>query len=195
MKIGLYFGSFNPIHVGHLIIANHLAEYSELDKVWLVVSPQNPLKEKDSLLADYHRLAMVDIAIEGNSKLQSCNIEFSLTKPSYTIVTLVALKEKYPEHEFCLIIGADNLKTLHKWYNYEQIINNYKILVYPRPGVDSPDIYIDSKKYPNIVLLNDTPRMEVSSLFIRNAINEGKDIRYLLTEPVAKYIDEMNFYK
>jgi nicotinate-nucleotide adenylyltransferase len=132
MNIGLYFGTYNPIHVGHLIIANHMVDNSELDQVWLVVSPQNPLKNKATLLADYHRLALVEIAVEGNVKLKASNIEFDLPKPSYTIDTLTYIHEKYPDHNFSIIMGEDNLRTLHKWKNYEQILNNHNIYVYPR---------------------------------------------------------------
>ena len=132
MKIGLYFGTYNPIHIGHLIIANHMANNSDLDQVWLVVSPQNPLKNKATLLADYHRLALVETAVEGNSKLKASNIEFDLPKPSYTIDTLTYIKEKYPEHDFSIIMGEDNLRSLHKWKNHEQILKNHTIFVYPR---------------------------------------------------------------
>jgi len=193
MKIGLYFGSFNPIHVGHLILANHVVENTDLQQVWFVISPQNPFKEKKTLLADYHRLAMVEIAIEGNEKLRASNIEFGMPQPNYTIVTLAKLKEKYPQHEFTLIMGEDNLKSLDKWYNFEQIVTNYPILVYPR--ITNEISTFDFKKYPNIQLLHDVPLMNISSSFIRKAIHEKKDVRYLLTELVRKYIDEMNFYR
>lgn len=193
MKIGLFFGSYNPIHVGHLILANHIAENTEIDQVWLVVSPQSPFKQKESLLADYHRLALVEIAIEGNDKLRASNIEFDLPQPNYTIVTLATLKEKYPQHEFQLIMGEDNLKSLHKWYNYEQIIENYPIIVYPR--LSNEELSSEYFNHPSVTLLEDVPLMNVSSSFIRKAIKEKKDVSYLLTEPVRKYIDEMNFYK
>ena len=127
MKIGLYFGSFNPIHVGHLIIANYMAQNSELDEIWLVVSPHNPLKQKSNLLADHHRLAMVNIAIEGNQLLKSSDIEFKLQQPNYTVKTLAYLKEKYPQNNFSLIMGEDNIRTFHKWYNYEEILDNHKV--------------------------------------------------------------------
>lgn len=203
MKIGLYFGTFNPIHVGHLVIANYMADHTDLDQVWLVVSPQNPLKEKNTLLPDYHRLAMVRIAIEDNTKLKANDVEFSLPKPSYTVTTLAYLKEKYPEHQFALIMGEDNLRTLHKWYNYEQILENHQIFVYPRAitmqeeeelkGSGKPDS--SSIDHKNIVKCDDVPVMKVSSSYIRKAIKEKKDVRYLLTEPVHKYLDEMNFYR
>ena len=132
MKVGLYFGTFNPIHVGHLVIANYMAEYTDLDQVWLVVTPQNPLKKKSSLLADYHRLALVQVAIQDNSKLRASDVEFKLTQPNYKSTTLANLKEKYPQHTFSMIMGEDNLRTLHKWYNHEHLMENYKFYVYPR---------------------------------------------------------------
>lgn len=204
MKVGLFFGSFNPIHVGHLIIADHMANYTDLDQVWLVVSPQNPLKPKSTLLKDYHRLALVEIAIEGNNKLKASNIEFKLPTPSYTVSTLAYLREKHPEHEFCLIMGEDNLRTLHKWYNYEEILNKYKIFVYPRllsfhqfskEKETMSDIEQTLYQHKNVVFMNDAPGMKISSSFIRDAIKKGQDVRYLLTESVFKYIDEMNFYR
>lgn len=202
MNVGLFFGSFNPIHVGHLIIADHMANHSELDEVWLVVSPQNPLKEKKSLLADHHRLALVREAVDGNLKLKASDIEFKLPIPSYTVSTLAYLKEKHPSYNFSLIMGEDNIRTLHKWYNYENIIDQNKIYVYPRvlttqelntPKEDKEDNGL--MKHPNVRFLVDSPVMKVSSSFIRNEIKAGNDVRYLLTEPVYKYVDEMNFYK
>ncbi|MBL0049575.1 MAG: nicotinate-nucleotide adenylyltransferase [Bacteroidetes bacterium] len=190
MKIGLYFGSFNPIHVGHLVIANHMVQFTDLDKVWLVVSPHNPHKEKSSLLADNHRLALVRRAVEDNSKLKASDIEFKLPQPSYTINTLIHLGEKYPANEFALIMGADNLTTLHKWKNYKEILSNYKIYVYPRPGMNGGEL----AQHENIIHVN-APLMEISSTHIRTAIKEKKDVRYLLTEPVYEYVKEMNFYK
>lgn len=204
MRIGLFFGSFNPIHVGHLIIADHMANHSELDEVWMVVSPQNPHKEKKSLLVDHHRLALVREAVESNPKLKASDIEFGLPIPSYTVSTLTYLKEKHPSNTFSLIMGEDNIRTLHKWYNYENIINNYKIYVYPRVltvqelAAKKETIEQDSNglmTHKNVVFLNDAPVMKVSASFIRKAIKEGNDVRYLLTEPVHKYVDEMNFYK
>ena len=133
---GLYFGSFNPIHNGHLMIAGYIAEYSDLKEIWFVISPQNPLKEKSSLLTDYHRLALVNVAIENDMRFKSCDIEFKLPQPSYTINTLTYLQEKYPQKEFALIMGADNLENLDKWKNHEQILNIYNIYVYPSPGTE-----------------------------------------------------------
>jgi len=204
MKIGLYFGTYNPVHVGHLVIANYMAEYTDLDQVWLIVSPQNPLKEKSSLLADYHRLALVKIAIDDNPKLRASDIEFKLPKPSYTATTLAYLKEKHPEHEFALIMGEDNLRTLHKWQNHEIILKNHKIYVYPRVLTTQEEAEVstinaqignDFAQNSNVVLCDDAPVMKVSASFIRQAIKDNKDVRYLLTEPVHKYIDEMNFYR
>jgi nicotinate-nucleotide adenylyltransferase len=200
MKVGLYFGTYNPIHVGHLIIANYMADYTALDEVWLIVSPQNPLKQKSSLLADYHRYAMVEIAVQDNPKLKPSNIEFKLPQPSYTINTLTYLKEKHPKHEFSLIMGEDNLRTLNKWKNYEEIIQNHKIYVYPRALTEQEQIDTQStnkvgKTNSTNIVICDAPVMRVSASFIRNAIKQKKDVRYLLTEPVYKYVQEMNFYK
>jgi nicotinate-nucleotide adenylyltransferase len=204
MKIGLYFGTFNPIHVGHLVIANFMAEYTDLDQVWLVVTPQNPLKDKSTLLADFHRLALVKEAIDDNSKLRASDIEFNLPKPSYTITTLTYLRENYPSDSFSLIMGEDNLRTFHKWFNHEVIMEKHKIYVYPRVltmqeelevVAMSADLINDYKSHQNVEFCEDAPVMKVSSSFIRQSIKEGKDVRYLLTEPVRRYVDEMNFYK
>lgn len=204
MNIGLYFGTFNPIHVGHLVIANYMADFTDLDQVWLIVSPHNPLKEKATLLTDLHRLALVKVAIDDNPKLRASDIEFSLPKPSYTATTLAYLQDKYPQHNFALIMGEDNLRTLHKWYNHDVILKNHKIYVYPRvltiqeeaevTGINS-HIGNDFAEDANVVFCNDAPVMKVSATFVRNAIRDGKDVRYLLTEPVHKYIEEMNFYR
>lgn len=203
MKIGLYFGTFNPIHVGHLIIANYMTEHGDLDQVWIVVSPQNPLKKKKTLLADYHRLALVRAAIEDDPKLTVSDIEFHLPIPSYTSTTLTYLKEKHPEHEFSLIMGEDNLRTFHKWYNHEVILENHTIYVYPRVHTvqeleAQKDGHFESNPFAdhkNVVFCDDAPVMKISSSFIRHSIAEGKDVRYLLTEPVYKYVEEMHFYE
>ena len=200
MKIGLYFGTYNPIHVGHLIIANHMVDNSDLDQVWLVVSPQNPLKKRKTLLADYHRLALVEIAVEDNRNLKASKIEFELPKPSYTIDTLTYLQEKHPEHEYSIIMGEDNLRTLHKWKNHEVILNNHQIFVYPRALTIQELIAEDTTKetpfkdHPN-VNVTEAPVMKISASFIRNAIKEKKEVRYLLTEPVHQYLSEMHFYE
>ena len=189
MKIGLFFGSFNPIHAGHLIIANYMATYTGLDQVWLVVSPHNPLKEKESLVHTYDRLEMVRLAIDDTENLRVCDVEFQLPQPSYTIDTLVRLKEDYPENEYSLIIGADNLQNFHKWKNYEQILEDYSIYVYPRPGFEI------NGSHKNIHIVNGVPQMEISASFIRNSIKDRKDVSYLMPEKAWKYTDEMNFYK
>lgn len=204
MKIGLYFGTFNPIHVGHLVIANYMAEFTELDQVWLVVTPHNPLKDKSNLLNDRHRFALVQEAIDDNPKLKVTDVEFNLPKPSYTITTLTYLNEKYPKHEFSLIMGEDNLRTFHKWFNHEVILKKHKMFVYPRVLTMqeeqevhsiSRDFLNNYRTHKNVIICEDAPVMKVSSSFIREAIKQGKDVRYLLTEPVYKYIDEMNLYK
>jgi len=189
MKVGLYFGSFNPIHIGHLAIANYMVEYSDMDKLWFVVSPQNPFKEKRSLLAEHHRLSLVEIAIEDDLRFKASNIEFHLPQPSYTIDTLVYLEEKYPDITFVLIMGEDNLKGLHKWKNYERILEKYPIYVYPRDYKT-----IGKKEYDNITVV-DAPLMEVSSSFIRKAIKVKKDVSYFMHFKVAEYIKEMHFYE
>ena len=202
-KIGLFFGTFNPIHVGHLVIANHLANYTELDEVWLVVSPQNPLKKKDSLLQDYHRLALVRVAIEDNPKLKASDIEFSLPKPSYTSNTLAHINEKYPDYSFALIMGEDNLRTFHKWKNYADILKNNQIYVYPRvlteQEKEESEINAEAdnglRKHQNVIMCDDVPVMKISASFIRGAIKEKKDVSYLLTQPVFKYLTEMHFYE
>ncbi|MFT5861159.1 MAG: nicotinate-nucleotide adenylyltransferase [Flavobacteriaceae bacterium] len=204
MKVGLYFGTFNPIHVGHLIIANYMTEFSDLDQVWIVVSPQNPLKKKKNLLDDFHRLSLVRVAIEDNAKLKVSDIEFQLPTPSYTSTTLTYLQEKHPEDEFSLIMGEDNLRTFHKWFNHETILSNHKIYVYPRVRtIQEEEVLLNEKaeeengydKHPNVEMCNEVPVMKISSSFIRNAIKNGDDVRYLLTESVYKYVDEMNFYR
>ncbi|WP_026708405.1 nicotinate (nicotinamide) nucleotide adenylyltransferase [Flavobacterium frigidarium] len=192
MKIGLYFGTFNPIHVGHLIIANHMAEHSDLDQVWMVVTPHNPHKKKSSLLDDFHRLHMVYLATEGFSKIKPSDIEFKLPQPNYTVNTLVHLEEKYPTHIFSLIMGEDNLKSLHKWKNYEVILQNHDIYVYPRISSEAENLEL--KNHPKIHLI-DAPIVEISSTFIRNNIKEGKNIQPLLPANVWEYIDHNIFYK
>jgi nicotinate-nucleotide adenylyltransferase len=181
-----------------------MAEYTDLDQVWLVVTPQNPLKKKSSLLADYHRLALVQVAIQDNLKLRASDVEFKLPQPNYTSTTLAHLKEKYPQHEFSMIMGEDNLRTLHKWYNYEHLMTHYRFYVYPRvltlqEEEEVVEIGLRTENtlagHPSVIMCEEAPVMKVSASFIRQSIKEGKDVRYLLTEPVHRYIDEMNFYK
>ena len=189
-RTALFFGSFNPIHVGHLIIANTMLQQEDIDEVWFVVSPQNPLKERASLLADHHRLQMVQRAVEDNYRLRVCDIEMHLPIPSYTVVTLAALGEKYPGREFCLVMGSDNLATFQRWRNYEYILGNYRLMVYPRPGSELCEL----RNHPSVTMVN-VPMMDISSSYIRQQIAVGKDVRYLLTEPVYKYLTEMHFYE
>jgi len=190
MKIGLFFGSFNPIHIGHMIIANYMATQTDLDQLWMVVSPQNPLKEKTSLARDYDRLHLVRLAIEGNSKLEASKIEFNLPKPSYTIDTLTYLREANPKHEFVLIMGGDNLGTLHKWKNYELILRDYQVYVYKRPNYDLGELATHSS-----VKLFDAPLMQISASYIRKCIKEGHSIQYLVPEPVYEYLSTSNLYR
>ncbi|NQT76942.1 MAG: nicotinate-nucleotide adenylyltransferase [Bacteroidetes bacterium] len=190
VKTGLFFGSFNPIHTGHMILAEYMIEYTDLKEVWFVVSPQNPLKEKNSLLADYHRLAMVNIAVEDDARMRSCNIEFKMPQPSYTIDTLAYLDEKYPDKHFVLIGGTDILPSFHKWKNYKVLLENYALYIYNRPNYE-PGKY---RGHQNISLF-DAPLLEISASFIRDSIKKGKDIRYMLPPRVYKYIREMHFYE
>ena len=190
MHIGLYFGSFNPIHIGHLIIANYMIEHSDMEQLWLVVTPHNPHKQKKSLADNYDRLHIVNIAIEDNPKLRSSNIEFGLPQPSYTIDTLTYMAEKYPQHTFSLIMGGDNLATLHKWKNYEQILESYPIFVYKRPSYDIPDL----AAHPNVTLC-DAPLLNISSSYIRQLIKEKKSFQYLVPEVVYKYLTDNPIYQ
>ena len=192
MKIGLYFGTFNPIHTGHLIIANHMAEYSDLEQVWMVVTPHNPFKKKNTLLDNHHRFEMVYQATKDYDKLSVSDIEFNLPQPSYTINTLTYLLEKHPNHEFSLIMGEDNLKGFHKWKNNDIILKNHDLYVYPRISEGKTEAQL--KNHPKIHRI-DAPVVEISSTFIRQAIRDGKNCKPLLSEPVAHYIDIMNFYK
>lgn len=192
MKVGLYFGSFNPIHVGHMIIANHMVEFSDLDQVWFVVTPHSPFKKKSSLLDNNHRYQLVMIATEDYANLKPSKIEFDLPQPNYTINTLIHLVEKYPSNEFALIMGEDNLKSFHKWKNQEVIIENHDIYVYPRVAEIKGQQEIQNHSRIKMVT---APIIEISSTLIRNAIKNGKDIRPLLPLKVWNYLDEMNFYK
>ncbi len=195
MHIGLFFGSFNPVHVGHMVLANYMASFTNLEQVWFVVSPHNPLKEKSSLLNQNQRLHMVNLAIGDSDVLKSSNIEFGLSQPSYTINTLAHLKEKYPQHEFSLIMGEDNLESFTKWKNYEEILKNHKIYVYPRPKTNSSvPIAIGIKNHPNIVM-TEAPLMDISSTMIRQAIKTKKNVCFFVPQAVWQYLDEMSFYK
>lgn len=189
-KIGLFFGSFNPIHIGHMVIANWFAEYTDLDKVWFVVSPQNPFKEKKTLLADHHRIALVRAAVEEDPRFWVTDIEFKMPKPSYTIDTLTYLVEKYPEKEFVILAGGDQLPTFDKWKNPEVILELYKMYVYARRSFEGGDY----DNHPSVKIFQ-TPQMEISSTFIRKSIEEGKDMRYMLPVKVWEYIKEMHFYE
>ena len=190
MKTGLYFGSFNPIHNGHLMLANHLAEFGGIDDLWFVISPQNPFKQKQTLLPDYQRLELVRRAIEGYPKFKACDAEFKLPKPSYTIDTLTYLKEKYPDREFYLIMGGDNLDGFPRWKNSEQILAQHHLLVFPRKGCGAGSL----ADHPNVSIV-ETPIIEVSSTFIRESIAAGNDVRFFMPQKVWEYVDEMNFYR
>jgi nicotinate-nucleotide adenylyltransferase len=188
-KIGLFFGSFNPIHIGHLIIANYMANHTDLKEVWLMVSPHNPLKKKDTLINMYDRLEMVNLALEGAENLRSSDFEFRLDQPSYTIDTLTHLREYYPDKEFVLIMGSDNLHTLKKWKNYEILLRDYQIYIYPRPGFDGEEFV----NHPSITTTK-TPLMELSSTFLRKSIKEKKNIKYFLTDKVLEFIEKKGLY-
>ncbi|MDR1346371.1 MAG: nicotinate-nucleotide adenylyltransferase [Bacteroidales bacterium] len=190
MKVGLFFGSFNPIHIGHLIIAEYCLEHSDLCEIWFVVSPCNPLKKKATLLAEHHRLYMTKLAIENDFRFRACNIEFKLPYPSYTATTLMRLSEKYPDKEFALILGDDNMENIEKWRNWEYILDNYNVIVYPRYGFDQAA----AAKYPHVSYVN-APLMELSATQIRENIKAGRQVRYMLPDTVWHYIDEMGFYK
>lgn len=190
MKVGLFFGTFNPVHNGHMVIAGYMSEFTDLQQVWMVISPHNPLKAAGTLLQDYHRYHLVELAIGSNRKLKASKVEFKLPKPSYTVHTLAYLAEKYPQHEFALIMGSDNLNNLHKWKNFEVILANHDLYIYPRPASDGGQ-FKDHLK----VKMIEAPLMEISASFIRQSIKTGKDVRYMMPQPVFEYIDEMHFYK
>jgi nicotinate-nucleotide adenylyltransferase len=192
MKIGLYFGTYNPIHVGHMIIASHMAEFAGLDQVWMVVTPHNPLKKKETLLADNIRLELVYLATEDFPKIKPSDIEFRLQQPNYTVHTLAHLHDKFPQHEFALIMGEDNLKSFHKWKNYDVILENHEIYVYPRLSHEANNPLFEN--HPKIHLI-DAPVVEISSTFVRESIANKKNVRALLPEKVWQYIDHNNLYK
>lgn len=190
MKIGLFFGSFNPIHIGHLIIANYMANHTDLDKVWLIVSPHNPLKNKEDLIQVYDRLEMAKLATETAENISVSDVELKLSQPSYTIDTLTYLKALYPEHHFSLIMGSDNLKSLKKWKNYELILRDYHIYIYPRPNFNHADL----ETHPSVTITT-TPMMEISSTFIRKSIKEKKSVKFFLPNQVIDFIDSKSLYK
>lgn len=189
MHIGLYFGSFNPIHIGHLIVANHIVENSEIDKVWFVVSPHNPLKDSHSLLNEYHRLHLVNLAIEENTKFRASNVEFHLPKPSYTINTLTYLTEKFPLEKFSVIMGSDSFQNIHRWKNFEQLVRQYSFIVYLRPGFE-----IQETHGADVTILQ-APMLAVSSTYIRDQIKQKKSIRYIVPDAVAEYILANKYYQ
>lgn len=190
MKIGLFFGSFNPIHVGHLIIANHMATQTDLDKVWLVVSPHNPLKPKKSLARDFDRLHLARLGIGDNPLIEASNVEFGLPQPSYTIDTLAFLKEKYPDREFALIMGGDNLATLDQWKNYEQLLAGFDIYVYRRPGIELGPF----ASHPRVKIC-EAPLLDISATYIRDCLRKGRSVRYLVPEAVFEYLESGNLYR
>lgn len=190
MNIALYFGTFNPIHVGHMAIANYILEFASIDRLWFVITPQSPFKQKQSILNNYHRMELVTRAIDNDPRMKASSIEFKLPQPAYTIDTLTYLQESYPQHHFSILMGADNLASFRKWKNYEQILANYGIIVYPRPGFPKEEM----PQFPNLHF-TDAPLIEISSTFIRQSIREGRDIRHFLPKEAWNYIDEMGFYR
>ncbi len=195
-KIGLFFGSFNPIHIGHMAIAGYMTEFTDLKEVWFVVSPHNPLKKKSALLPDYERLLMTELAIGDNYRLRASDIEFRLPVPSYTIDTLTYLNEKFPSNEFMPIMGEDNLYTLHKWKNAEELVKRHKIIVYPRPYTSKPSSSLLDKilALADIEFVN-APLMDISGTFIRNGIKKGKNMSYFLAPPVWEYIEKKHLFE
>ena len=189
MKIGLFFGSFNPMHIGHKAIASYMAEFSDLDRIMFIISPQSPCKTKQALLDQHHRLIIIQKAIENNPKLQVSDIEFSMPQPSYTIDTLIRLEKQHPENEYALIMGADNLSHFHKWKSYKQILNNYSIYVFPRPGFEI------NEAHPNISIVTGGPKTELSASYIRNSIQQGRDVSSLMPRKSWKYTNNLNLYK
>ena len=190
MRIGLYFGSFNPIHQGHLIIASHVANYTDCKQIWFVVTPQNPLKSQSSLLHESHRKHLIDLAIEGDDRLRTSTIEFKLPKPSYTIDTLTYLSDQYPQHSFTVIMGSDAFSNIQKWKNWETLLKNYPIIIYERPDFQVDNAYTNK----NTTILK-APLLQISSTLIRNMIKENKTIRYLVPAVVEEEIRNQHYYK
>ena len=189
-KVGIYSGSFNPIHHGHVMLANYLVEFSDLDELWFVVSPQNPLKKKEDLLDDDERLKMLQLALGDDSRFHVCDIEMHLPTPSYTINTLTALSEQYPDYEFVFICGMDSLQNFPNWREYQKILDNFRLLVFPRAGYDGGEL----THHPNVTVV-ETPIIEISSTFIRDCVKNGKDVRHFMPEKAFRYMDEMGFYR
>jgi len=189
-KVGIYSGSFNPIHHGHVMLANYLVEFSDLDELWFVVTPQNPLKKKEDLLDDDERLKMVQLAIGDDPRIHVSDIEMHLPTPSYTINTLTALSEQYPDSEFVFICGMDSLQNLKNWREYQKILDNYELLVFPREGYDGGELI----NYPSVTVLK-TPIIEISSTFIRQCIKEGRDVRHFMPEKAFEYMKEHRLYE
>lgn len=195
MKVGLFFGSFNPVHNGHLIVANIMVETTGLDEVWFVVSPRNPLKSSSSLLHEFDRLTMVELAIEDNDRFKATDVEFHMARPSYTVDTLAYLSEKHPKNEFSLIIGSDNLVNFHKWKNYRVILDNYGLYVYPRPGhVNLEEERCECLNHPNVKVI-DAPLLDISATFIRNLIRQNKSIRYLVPDKTIRFIMDKKLFR
>ncbi len=190
MRVGLFFGSYNPVHTGHMVIANYMANCTDLHQVWMVVSPHNPFKKRSNLANDYDRLHLVNLAIGENPRLRSSNLEFNLPKPSYTIDTLTYLAEKYPEHQFVLIMGGDNLATIEKWKNFDRILNEYDIYVYKRSGDGAPQ-----ERYTRVTYFDDVPLLQISSTYIRDQIKQERSIQYLVPDAVFSYLENSTMYK
>jgi len=189
-KTGLFFGSFNPVHVGHMIIANYLLQHSDLSEVWMVVSPHNPLKKKASLAKDHDRIHLVNLAIGDNTQIKGSDIEFKLPQPSYTVDTLAFIREKYPQKEFVLLMGGDNIGTLHKWKNYEFLLREYKIYVYNRPGYELGPL----EHHENVRVFH-APLLDISASYIRKQVKEDKSIQYLVPDKVYEYLEQVPIYK
>lgn len=189
MNIGLYFGSYNPIHIGHLIIGSHVANHTNMQQVWFVVSPQNPLKPSSLLLNEYHRLHLVQLAVEGDTQLKASDVEFKLPRPSYTIDTLTYLQEKYPQHQFSIIMGSDSFQNLPRWKNFDLLLKNYSFIIYRRPGFEIGDLYGAKAQ------ILDAPLLEISATNIRHAIRAGESVRYLLSDAVREEIEKTGYYK